>query len=149
MSDIYSALFDIQKQGIEGLTKDSTNPHFKNTYISLGKLIDTVAPILTDAGILLIQQPTTVDGAPALRTVLYHTESGTSVEDTTPLMLEKDNPQGLGSAITYQRRYSLMSVLGLVADEDDDGNAASRPTRAKKITEVEVAAAKPKESALF
>jgi len=124
-TDIYGALLEIQSEGIEGVTKDAKNPHFKNTYITLGKLLERVMPVLTEKGILLTQIPGSIDGAPALLTTLKHVESGTSVDGASPLMLEKDNPQGLGSAITYLRRYSLMSMLGLVADEDDDGEKAS------------------------
>lgn len=126
MATIQSELLEIQREGIEGLTKDSKNPHFKNTYISLGKLMDKVLPVLNGHGIILTQAPSELFAAPALTTTLYHVESDTSITYTTPLMLEKDNPQGLGSAITYMRRYALMSILGLVADEDDDGEAASR-----------------------
>jgi hypothetical protein len=125
--DVYEALLEIQTEGIEGVTKDAKNPHFKNTYITLGKLLEVVCPVLTSKGVLLTQTPTTVggDGGPGLWTSLTHLESGTSVDGKVPLMLEKNNPQGLGSAITYLRRYALMSMLNLVADEDDDGVAAS------------------------
>lgn len=133
--DIYEALLEIQTEGIEGVTKDATNPHFKNTYISLGKLLDKVLPVLNAKGLVLIQAPTSVGSEPALDTTLAHVESGTAITAAVPLMLERDNPQGLGSAITYSRRYSLMSMLGLVADEDDDGEAAS-PRKASKAREV-------------
>lgn len=128
---IAQKLYEIQREGVGGLTKDSTNPHFKNTYISLGKLLDVVTPILNEKGVLLLQSPTELDGAPALTTAFVDTTDGDSVESTVPLMLEKDNPQGLGSAITYARRYCIMSMLGLVADEDDDGEKAS-PRKAKR-----------------
>lgn len=127
--DIYEALLEIQTEGIEGVTKDAKNPHFKNTYITLGTLLDKVLPVLTAKGLVLTQTPCFVENvgpvSPALRTELTHVKSGTSVFGTVPLMLERDNPQGLGSAITYARRYALMSMLSLVADEDDDGQKAS------------------------
>lgn len=124
---VYEALLEIQNEGIEGITKDAKNPHFKNTYITLGKLLDVVKPVLTEKGILLTQTPTNLgpQGEPGLWTSLTHLASGTSIDGKVPLMLERSNPQGLGSAITYARRYALMSMLNLVADEDDDGQAAS------------------------
>ena len=140
--DVYEALFEIQKEGIEGVTKDAKNPHFKNTYISLGKLLEVVRPILTAKGLLLVQTPTSVGPVPALDTTLAHIESGSAISDSVPLMLEKDNPQGLGSAITYSRRYSLMSMLGLVADEDDDGEKAS--PRKREVVNYDASAAPDK-----
>lgn len=130
--NVYEALLEIQKEGIEGIAFDSTNPHFKNRYISLGKLVETITPILNAKGVLLSQIPASIGTEPALLTALYHPESDTSIEGACPLVLEKNNSQGLGSAITYTRRYALLSMLGLVADEDDDGAAASsggEPTR--------------------
>jgi ERF superfamily. len=108
-----------------GIQKDSVNPHYKNSYVSLEKLMEVVMPVLHENDCVLMQLPTTVGDLPALRTVILHVPSGDQVEDTMFLMLDKDNPQGQGSAITYARRYSLMSILGLVADEDDDGERAS------------------------
>lgn len=124
-SNVYEALLQIQKGGIEGIVKDAKNPHFKNTYITLGALLEKVLPALAEKGVLLSQIPVEINGAPALTTLFIHPASDTQLGGSVPLMLERDNPQGLGSAITYARRYALMSMLGLVADEDDDGQAAS------------------------
>lgn len=109
------------------LALDATNPHFHSKFVSLPALLDAVRPILNANGLILAQHPTHLeDGTPALRTQIIHAETFEYVESTMPLMLAKQDPQGLGSAITYGRRYSLMSVLGLAGDEDDDGNAASK-----------------------
>jgi len=123
------------------LQKNAVNPHFKNSYISLDELMESVLPVLNKHGLVVLQFPTALerdtqkfdDGGsrvvlgeiPALRTKIIHAPSGESMEDVMPLMVAKSDPQGQGSAITYARRYSLMSVLGLVADNDDDGEAAS------------------------
>lgn len=77
-------------------------------------------PVLSSLGLVLVQSPSSLDGEPALTTRLIHVETGEELSDTMPLMLAKDDPQGQGSAITYARRYALMSTLGLVADEDND-----------------------------
>jgi hypothetical protein len=90
--------------------------------------MSAVVPQLNECGLIVTQLPTAilVDGrpSPALRTRITHAESGEHLEDVM-LLMGKEDPQGQGSAITYARRYSLMAMLGLVADEDDDGNKAS------------------------
>lgn len=122
-----AALLAVQQDAPE-LTKDAQNPHFGNRYLSLAGLVSQVLPILHTHGVLVIQQPTfTPAEQPALTTKLVHVESGEEIEATMLLVLgEKKDPQAQGSALTYARRYALMSMLSLVADEDDDGNRASR-----------------------
>lgn len=119
-ANLAAALLAFQAEGVK-LQKDAINPHFRNRYISLDSLIETVLPVLNSCGLVLLQLPTEIDHTPALTTRIVHAESGESVEATMPLQLQKTDPQSQGSAITYARRYALMSFLGLVADEDTDG----------------------------
>ncbi len=126
MKELAAALLAVQKDA-PALQKDALNPHFKSRYLSLESLMGQVLPVLNAHGIVLLQHPTVHEGQPALHTQLIHAESGEFVEDTMLLMMAKPDPQGQGSAITYARRYALMSALGLVADEDDDGATASQP----------------------
>ena len=105
--------------------KDSINPHFKSKYADLATVRDTVMPTLNKNGLSVLQLPCECDGVPALTTLLMH-DSGEWVETTIQLRGKMD-PQGVGSALTYMRRYTLQSIAGVAADEDDDGNAASRP----------------------
>ena len=108
------------------LPKDSTNPHFRSKFTSLDTIVETVRPLLAKHGLAWSALPCVgPDGQPALRYQLLHT-SGEAQQDMMPLLLSKNDSQGLGSALTYSRRYALCAVLNLVADEDDDGNAASR-----------------------
>lgn len=110
----------IQAQNaMPGLQKTAINPHFGNRYVPLEELIEKVLPVLNAHGFVLMQLPTTLDGHPALETRLTH-RSGETISGTMLLLCAKDDPQGQGSAITYARRYSLMSLLGLSADQDDD-----------------------------
>lgn len=114
------------------LQRTALNPHFRSRYVPLDELMGVVLPLLNKHGIVLAQTPCRMseDAAPALTTRLTHAESGEYVEGTMPLLLTKSDPQAQGAAITYARRYALMAMLGLVADEDDDGNAATpRATR--------------------
>lgn len=127
-TDVSQALLKVQKE-IPRIQKDSINPHYGNRYISLKALVEAVIPVLNNNGLVLTQFPTGTSQEPVLETVLTVAETAHSISSSMPLLLEKENPQGLGSAITYARRYGLMSILGLVADEDDDGQAASTSSR--------------------
>jgi hypothetical protein len=108
--------------------KDSVNPHFKSRYADLATVRDTVTPHLTKHGLAVIQLPCELDDHPALTTILTHT-SGEWVETTIRLRPGKLDPQGVGSALTYARRYALQSVCGVAAEDDDDGNQGSQPAR--------------------
>lgn len=113
----------------EAVAKTETNPFFKSKYAGLPDVIRTASPILAKHGLAICQmiefgyELANVD---TLTTYLLH-KSGQYIKATMRLHLTKDDPQGQGSAVTYARRYAYMAALGLVADEDDDGNAASRP----------------------
>lgn len=108
------------------IKKDSTNPHFKSKYASLSAILDVIQPVLTECDLVFTQVP---DGNESLMTMLYHTESGESIEAPYKLNAVQVTPQGVGSAITYARRYALSAILGLNIDDDDDGNEASRQNK--------------------
>lgn len=112
--------------------KNAKNPHFKNNYADLTAVIDAVKPALNEAGIVFLQTASpSEDGRLHLTTRLLHS-SGEWIEDTAVCPLPKQDPQGFGSAMTYLRRYSLASMIGLYQD-DDDGEAA-RPRAAADNT---------------
>lgn len=116
---------------------DSVNPFFKSKYADLGAVWDAVKPALKEQGLAVSQFPDHIGQEPALTTMLIHI-SGQWLSGTYPLMVtDKDHtPQGYGSALTYARRYGLSAVLGVIADSDDDGNAASgrhKPTQREAI----------------
>jgi len=108
------------------LVKSANNPFFKSKYVDLATVMESILPVLSKNGLAITQFVSNIDGASALTTTLVHT-SGEYMSATMPLLLPKNDPQGQGSAITYARRYGAMAALGIVADEDDDGNKASRP----------------------
>jgi hypothetical protein len=135
VKSLAAALLAFQQEA-PGLVMDATNPHFRNKYASLDGIMAKVRPVLNKHGLVLTQTPTAMlDGSgnavPALTTRLTHAESGEHIEATMLLLLDKQNSQGLGSALTYARRYSITAFLALVGDEDDDGQAASQPPRAR------------------
>lgn len=111
---------------VRPIIKDGKNPHFKSTYARLEDCLDTARPALSKNGLVITQPTSFQDGITVLHTRLSHVESGEYMEADWPLIPIKNDPQGLGSANTYGRRYSFLNVLGL-APEDDDGNAASHP----------------------
>lgn len=107
------------------VAKSASNPFFKSSYAPLPEVMEAVQPLLAKHKLAVTQFLSNIDGISAMRTILLH-ESGQYIEDVQPLLLVKNDPQSQGSATTYARRYGLMSVLGVVADEDDDGNLAAR-----------------------
>lgn len=110
----------------EGVVKDATNPHFRNRYASLEAVIETARPALQESGIAFTQAPgAIVEGAIEITTMLLHT-SGQWMRSTLHVPLGKRDAQGVGSAITYGCRYSLMATLGL-PPVDDDGEEATKP----------------------
>lgn len=112
--------------------KSDDNPFFKSKYASLATILSAIKQPLQDAGLSFVQFPTGENG---LTTILMHSASGEWMEGTFTMKPVKNDPQGQGSAITYQRRYALGAILGLNIDEDDDANNASNlqvaPARTK------------------
>ena len=124
MKNIAQALAKFHKE-MGTIQKDANNPFFKSKYAPLETILPAIKEPLEKAGLVFSQYPSCINNLPALTTVIYDVESGDYIESATPLILAKQDPQGVGSAITYMRRYALVSMLGLNCDEDDDGNKAS------------------------
>lgn len=117
------------------LHKSATNPHFRSNYLPLDGLVDAIAPALRAQGIIIMQgSDPQDDNGVTLITRLVHAPSGQWVENVVRVPMDKGTAQGAGSAITYARRYGLQALLGLVADDDDDGNAASAPRATASVT---------------
>lgn len=111
---------------IEAATKSANNPHFKSKYADLGAVIEAVKPPLIKHGLFFTQRSHPVENGVSVETVLHH-EGGEELSlGTLFVPANKQDAQGFGSALTYARRYGLMTAFGVPA-EDDDGNAASRP----------------------
>lgn len=116
---IYKKLFEAKKE-IGKISKDSTNPFYKSKYFDINSLLEHVEPILAKHGLLVIQP--IENGSVITRIINTDTESGDIILSSAMLLPEMDDPQKMGSAITYYRRYTLQSLLALQA-EDDDANA--------------------------
>lgn len=105
--------------------RESTNPHFRSRYADLAEIVDVLREPMAAAGIAYVQTTRIGAGGPVLRTTIVHT-SGQWIAGEYPLEPTKPrDPQALGAALTYARRYALAAMMGVVADEDDDGNRAS------------------------
>jgi hypothetical protein len=140
INEVASALVAAQAE-FGAVPKGSVNPFFKSKYAALPDVVAHAAPVLAKHGLSITQSISFVVGmaqgqAPidTLTTTLLH-QSGQYIESEMLLHLPKQDPQGQGSAVTYARRYSYMAILGLVADDDDDGNAASRSVVRKPMTQ--------------
>lgn len=107
---------------MESISKDSTNPFFKSKYCSLSNILENIQLPLAEAGLCFSQMP----DEHSLTTIIIHADSGEYLESSYIMPVAKQNdPQAVGSSITYARRYALGAILGLNIDDDDDANAAT------------------------
>lgn len=132
MNAIYSALVKAQAQ-MRAAELDKTNPHYKSKYASLASVWDAIRKPLTDAGLAITQTFSHSDGVLLMVTRLVHT-SGESIESVYPINPSRADAQGMGSAITYARRYAISAMVGLTADDDDDGNTVSNVERYERVS---------------
>lgn len=128
MKNILKKIFDLQQE-VKAIEKDIENNFFKSTYFDINKMIEVLKPVLKKYSLAVYQPVVFQDNKNILKTIVADTESGEFIEGSISL---PDNlePQKMGSAITYLRRYSLQSMLFLQA-EDDDGNLSSPKNVAK------------------
>lgn len=123
MKTIAAALAKAQTEMGPAL-KDSVNPAFKSKYADLASVMAACMPALNKHGIAVIQPTGEDETGRFVKTVFIH-DSGETLECRVPLIVGKNDMQGYGSAVTYARRYGLMSMAG-IAPDDDDGNAAAK-----------------------
>tara|TARA_R110001599_G_scaffold171436_1_gene362575 strand:+ start:31 stop:543 length:513 start_codon:yes stop_codon:yes gene_type:complete len=123
---IYKQLLEVQKE-VGAISKDSKNPFFKSKYFDINKLIEVVNPVLSKHGLVLLQP--IEDNKVYSR--LFDAESEKSVESWLELPNLTD-PQKIGSAISYYRRYTLSSLLGLQAEDEDGNGLKAKPKPVQK-----------------
>jgi len=119
---IYKKLLKFQEE-VGAVAKDSLNPHFKSKYFDINNVLEEIKPILTKYG-LVVTQPLKED---AVFSVITDVETGEDIQSFLHFDPSEKNPQKIGSIITYYRRYTLCSLLG-IAGEDDDAEQAKTPT---------------------
>ena len=113
---IYKKLNGFKKL-VGKVRKDANNPFHKSKYATIESVLETIEDALSDAGLGFYQSVNDMN----LKTVVYDEETNETIESNVPLIISKQDMQQLGSAITYARRYGLVSMFGL-EQEDDDGN---------------------------
>ena len=129
----FAPAFHAAQAQMENAKKDSKNPHFKSDYANLNSVQDATMPALSAHGFSVMQGPGGTDGSNGgkaqVTTLVLHT-SGEWVKTVASSPLTKQDPQALGSAITYLRRYSLAGMCG-ITQTDDDGEATVREVKPK------------------
>lgn len=129
IKELVTALSKAQAE-IKPAKKDTENKYFQSFYADLAAVLTACMPHLTANGLSIVQTMQTTGQDITLVTTLYHS-SGQWIRSFVPVKPEKFTPQGIGSALTYMRRYSAAAIAG-VAQEDDDGNAGSGKDSARK-----------------
>jgi hypothetical protein len=125
VANIYTALCAAQS-AMGPVVKGAVNPHFKSKYADLADVMQVAIPALADNGIAVFHvMERDEDGRQNMTTVLVHGESGTDIRCPVPLIVQKNDMQGMKSATTYAKRIGIESLTG-IAPEDDDGNAAAK-----------------------
>ena len=145
-------LIQFQKK-VEAIKKDSQNPFFKSNYFDINSLLKEIRPLLNELELVLIQPLTTIDGKPAISTIIL--DGDKELINSSIILPDLQDPQKMGSAITYYRRYSIQSLLLLQA-EDDDGNSANgrdtkqdtKPVNYVRFLKTKLSSAKNLEQAL-
>jgi len=135
LSGIAPALVKAQSE-IGGVAKDGTNPHLRNKYVTLDAMLVEIKPILAANGLTVLQSVTRAEaGHVGITTRILH-ESGEWMEDTSEFLIENrkgtNAAQDAGTVITYQRRYAIGALFGIVADEDTDAVTVQRNKPAPK-----------------
>ena len=126
MKLITTALIAAKAQ-FKPIHKNKVNPHYKSKYATLDEILEAIAPALLANNLLLIQPTIVKDNSTVLKTILIHAESGEQLESELTIPAITD-PQKLGAAMTYYRRFSICSLLAIAPDDDDDGTTAKATT---------------------
>jgi hypothetical protein len=124
IANLVKALSTLQGE-LKDADKNALNPHFKSKYADLSEVLGNLRPLLAKNQLALSQFPSFENGIVSVTSLLAHA-SGEWIESTASAPATKQDVQGVGSAITYLKRYSAAAIVGMAsADQDDDGNSVS------------------------
>jgi len=147
--DLLAAALSKAQASIRGAVKDSQNPFFKSSYADLASVWEAAREPLTANGLSVSQLIERDGDTPLMTTILMHA-SGQWIASTALIVAMKRDPQSFGSAITYQRRYSLAAILGIPQIDDDaesaHGRQPAKPVESKPKPVEKPVEQKPKES---
>jgi hypothetical protein len=124
-ANIYVALCAAQAN-MGKVVKGAVNPAFKSKYADLADVVSVAVPSLSSQGIAMHHSMTRDDHGLVMRTTLSHGASDTHLSCDVPLIVDRNNMQGMKSATTYAKRIGIESLVCIAAEEDDDGNAAAK-----------------------
>lgn len=119
---LYAAILSVQSEA-PIIGKGTDNPFFKSKYADLADIWKSIRELMKKNRLLISHTIECVEGVDYIRTKIIHADTGEFIESATRIPVFS-KVQEYGSYITYIRRYSISAMLGLVTDEDDDGNAA-------------------------
>jgi hypothetical protein len=139
IGELAAALAKAQAE-VGTVTKDSANPFFKSNYASLAAVWEATRPVLSKHQLSVVQMPSSDERGYYVETQLMHS-SGQWIRSRTYMKPAKEDPQGIGSLISYARRYALQAVT-MICPDDDDGEAAMGRTASQKPAEAPKPAAK-------
>lgn len=144
INELASALAKAQSE-IGSVKKDAANPYFRSVYSTLANVWETVKPALTKQGLSIVQMPGSDERGYYVQTQLMH-GSGQWIRSTTYMKPAKEDPQGIGSLISYARRYALQAMVMACPDDDDGEMAMGRSSVAPARTTItKVIAPAPKQ----
>lgn len=115
---------------------DGENPHFRSRYATLASITAAVKKPLADHGLCVVQGVGAGEGTAKVSTMILHASGQWIASELALPVGERATPQAIGSAISYGRRYGLAGLLGVVADDDDDGNVAEESAKASPVAAV-------------
>jgi hypothetical protein len=122
MKELLKALSDFQDEVVFVKAKRQAN---YGKYAQLKDIVTETRPALKKHGLQVLQYLSNIDTTPAIYTSLIHLSDEDAISTITPLIHKPEDPQKWGASITYARRYAYVTILGLLVDEDDDGQLAS------------------------
>jgi len=128
IKEIAKSMCEVQSS-MEAANKSKENPFFNSKYADLSEVLRCIKGVLPSHGLSFMQMPSFENGVVSVETIVMHS-SGEWISSTSAAPIAKSNPQGVGDAITYLRRYSLAAIFGL-AQKDDDGNSNSEQSSNK------------------
>jgi hypothetical protein len=124
MTNLLKALHKFSTS-VKPITKDASNPFFKSSYASHDHIQEHIKPTLITCGLVVAQPTCVIDGKEYVKTIVFHAESGESIESIFPIVVTKASAQDYGSAVSYAKRYSITGILNLtIQGLDDDGETA-------------------------
>lgn len=132
--NIYEKLFKIQQMNLT-LTKNAKNPFFNSSYLTLDELNKKLNPILNDLKLLVIHRTSKRNVITEVIDIENLDYVNSTVKSSFAIPETITDPQKMGSAITYAKRYNLVQLFNIVADEDDDGNA-TKQTKQNDVEEI-------------